>query len=150
MTMPRRQLVDVAVTRYYHCISRCVRRAFLCGEGVTHRNAWIEARLGKGASHQIWRIWAITLCKLPRFGGWHLFLRATVRRALSRSKRLPKSVASITWTTPSAAWPRDSGWPIATANRMKNHAHLVVQSGTVGRLRIRRRSGYTFPQGQTQ
>ena len=45
MTMPRRQLVDVAVTRYYHCISRCVRRAFLCGEGVTHRRAWIEARL---------------------------------------------------------------------------------------------------------
>jgi hypothetical protein len=26
MTMPRRQLVDVSVTRYYHCISRCVRR----------------------------------------------------------------------------------------------------------------------------
>jgi hypothetical protein len=45
MTMPRRQLVDVAVPRYYHCISRCVRRAFLCGEGVTHRKAWIEARL---------------------------------------------------------------------------------------------------------
>ena len=45
MTMPRRQLVDVAVTRYYHCISRCVRRAFLCGEGFTHRKAWLEARL---------------------------------------------------------------------------------------------------------
>ncbi len=45
MTMPRRQLVDVAVTRYYHCISRCVRRVFLCGEGVTHRKAWIEAWL---------------------------------------------------------------------------------------------------------
>jgi REP element-mobilizing transposase RayT len=45
MTMPRRQLVDASVTRYYHCISRCVRRAFLCGEGVTHRKAWIEARL---------------------------------------------------------------------------------------------------------
>jgi hypothetical protein len=29
MTMPRRQIVDVTVTRYYHCISRCVRRAFL-------------------------------------------------------------------------------------------------------------------------
>ena len=45
MTMPRRELVDVAVTRYYHCISRCVRRAYLCGEGFTHRKAWIEARL---------------------------------------------------------------------------------------------------------
>ena len=45
MTMPRRQLVDVSVTRYCHFISRCVRRACLCGEGVTHRRAWIEARL---------------------------------------------------------------------------------------------------------
>jgi len=45
MTMPRRLLVDVDVTRYYHCISRCVRRAFLCGEGFEHRKAWIEARL---------------------------------------------------------------------------------------------------------
>lgn len=51
MTMPRRQLGDVAVTRYYHCISRCVRRAFLCGEGVTHRKAWIEARLELLAEH---------------------------------------------------------------------------------------------------
>lgn len=53
MTMPRRQLVDVAVTRYYHCISRCVRRAFLCGDGVTHRKAWIEARLG--TSPEYWQ-----------------------------------------------------------------------------------------------
>jgi len=58
MTMPRRQLVDVAVTRYYHCISRCVRRAFLCGEGVTHRKAWIEARLEVLAKH-----FAVSVCK---------------------------------------------------------------------------------------
>lgn len=45
MTMARRLLVDVDVTRYYHCISRCVRRAFLCGDGFEHRKAWIEARL---------------------------------------------------------------------------------------------------------
>ena len=57
MTMPRQQLVDVAVTRYYHCISRCVRRAFLCGEGVTHRKAWIEARLEVLAKH-----FAISVC----------------------------------------------------------------------------------------
>jgi REP element-mobilizing transposase RayT len=45
MTMPRRLLVDVDITRYYHCISRCVRQAFLCGDGQEHRKAWIEARL---------------------------------------------------------------------------------------------------------
>lgn len=45
MTTARGQLVDVSVTRYYHCISRCVRRAMLCGEGFEHRKQWIEDRL---------------------------------------------------------------------------------------------------------
>jgi REP element-mobilizing transposase RayT len=45
MTAARSQLVDVKVTRYYHCISRCVRRAFLCGDGFEHRKQWIEDRL---------------------------------------------------------------------------------------------------------
>ena len=46
MTVARSQLVDVEVTRYYHCVSRCVRCAFLCGEGYEHRKQWIEDRLG--------------------------------------------------------------------------------------------------------
>ena len=45
MTVARSKLVDVSVTRYYHCISRCVRKAFLCGEGFAHRKRWIEDRL---------------------------------------------------------------------------------------------------------
>ena len=45
MTIARERLVDPSVTRYYHCISRCVRRAFLCGEGYEHRKQWIEDRL---------------------------------------------------------------------------------------------------------
>nr|MDT0251218.1 hypothetical protein [Endozoicomonas sp.] len=32
MTSPRRNLIDTASTRYYHCIARCVRRAWLCGQ----------------------------------------------------------------------------------------------------------------------
>ena len=42
MTMARAHLVDPAVTRWYHCVTRCVRRAFLLGEGPEDRKKWIE------------------------------------------------------------------------------------------------------------
>ena len=45
MTMARSHLVDVSITRWYHCITRCVRRAFLLGEGPLNRKEWIENRL---------------------------------------------------------------------------------------------------------
>jgi len=45
MTVARAHLVDPAVTRWYHCITRCVRRAFLLGEGTNDRKLWIETRL---------------------------------------------------------------------------------------------------------
>ncbi len=45
MTIARAHLVDLAVSRRYHCITRCVRRAFLLGEGTTDRKVWIESRL---------------------------------------------------------------------------------------------------------
>jgi hypothetical protein len=32
MTIARAQLVDVSLARWYHCITRCVRSAFLLGE----------------------------------------------------------------------------------------------------------------------
>jgi putative transposase len=45
MTMARAQLVDVSLARWYHCVTRCVRRAFLLGEGNHKRKEWIENRL---------------------------------------------------------------------------------------------------------
>ncbi len=49
MTTARSKLVDVSVSRWYHCISRCVRQAFLIGQGsdsaTGDRKVWIERRL---------------------------------------------------------------------------------------------------------
>jgi REP element-mobilizing transposase RayT len=45
MTIARAHLVDPSVTRWYHCITRCVRRAFLLGEGPGDRKVWIDNRL---------------------------------------------------------------------------------------------------------
>lgn len=47
MTVARSLLVDRSVAGFYHCYSRCVRRAHLCGaeEGGRHRKDWIRDRL---------------------------------------------------------------------------------------------------------
>ena len=51
MTRPRKQQVAIEDTPYYHIVSRCVRRAFLCGtdsasgQCYDHRRLWIEHRI---------------------------------------------------------------------------------------------------------
>jgi len=48
MTCPRAHLVDAENGGLYHCLSRCVRRAWLCGEDAAsgrsfeHRKEWVE------------------------------------------------------------------------------------------------------------
>ena len=50
MTIPRAKQFDASSPPWLHCISRCVRRAYLCGtdpagRDVEHRKGWVEARL---------------------------------------------------------------------------------------------------------
>jgi putative transposase len=43
MTTARKHLVDARRSACYHLVSRCVRRAFLCGDAGEHRREWIAA-----------------------------------------------------------------------------------------------------------
>jgi hypothetical protein len=45
MTLPRARLLDVSITRWYRCITRCVRHTFLLAAGKFDRTEWIERRL---------------------------------------------------------------------------------------------------------
>jgi REP element-mobilizing transposase RayT len=63
MTQARETLVSISDTPYYHVVSRCVRRTFLCGvdkhtgKDYQHRRQWIEDRIRILSS-----IYAIDIC----------------------------------------------------------------------------------------
>jgi len=63
MTTARKNLINLIDTPYYHCISRCVRRAYLCGEdkhsgkSFEHRRQWVEDKL-----IALSKIFAIDIC----------------------------------------------------------------------------------------
>lgn len=83
MTIPRHQQICLAQTRYYHCVSRCVRRAYLCGrDSVTdrsyeYRRQWIEDRLAVLAA-----VFAIDLIAYAVMQNhYHVVIRVDQKRA---------------------------------------------------------------------
>jgi len=77
MTAACNTLINLADTPYYHCVARCVRRAYLCGidhltgENYEHRREWLVTKMKSLAS-----IFSIDICAYAVMSNhYHVILR---------------------------------------------------------------------------
>ncbi|HCK92413.1 MAG TPA: transposase [Gammaproteobacteria bacterium] len=85
MPTARKDIVNLDLCQYYHCISRCVRRAFLCGQdnqtgrSFNHRKQWLVDLM-----HEMAEVFAIQICAYAVMSNhYHLVLFVNVEEALS-------------------------------------------------------------------
>ncbi|MFB2728368.1 transposase [Shewanella mangrovisoli] len=83
MPRPRRTQISLEDTPYYHCCSRVVRRAFLCGDddfsgkNYDHRRGWVESLL-----FELEAVFAIDIAAFAVMSNHlHLVLRVDIEKA---------------------------------------------------------------------
>ena len=89
MTQKRSSLISLSDTCFYHCVSRCVRRSYLCGvdaysgQNYEHRRAWVEERL-----LYLSGVFAIDICAFAVMSNHvHVVLHVDVDKALGWSDK---------------------------------------------------------------
>ena len=87
MPMARSRYVSLEATPYYHCIGRCVRRAFLwgqddfTGQDFSHRKAWVVERL-----RELSDVFTMSICAYAVMSNhYHLVLHVDRARAMAMS-----------------------------------------------------------------
>ncbi|MCJ8305344.1 transposase, partial [Shewanella sp.] len=88
MARARGSLIDLSATPYYHVVSRCVRRAYLCGEdkysgkNYNHRRQWVLDKI-----HLLSSIFAIDIAAYAIMSNhYHLVLRVDRSQGLAWSQ----------------------------------------------------------------
>jgi len=87
MPKARNAQINLLNTPYYHCVSRCVRRAFLCGKDLysgqsyEHRRQWVQDRI-----HKLSEVFAIDVCAYAVMSNHtHVVLHIQHQKALNFS-----------------------------------------------------------------
>lgn len=95
MPQPRKNLICVTDTPFYHCVSRCVRRAYLCGSDALtgrsyeHRRKWVENRL-----LLLGQIFAIDICA---YAVMHNHTHVVLHINLDEAKSLSDEEVLLRW-----------------------------------------------------
>ena len=122
MTRARSLLVPTNAHGVYHCVSRCVRRACLCGQDPLtgadheHRRQWVEDRLAQLAELYAVSIWAYAVMSN------HLHIVIEMHADVARDWG-PDEVA-VRWL---GMYPAEAGqFEVAKAQIVANDARLAV------------------------
>jgi len=132
MGYARKNLVSLQDTPYYHCIARCVRRAWLwgvdeyAGKNYSHRKRWVLERL-----EQLCAIFAIEVCAYAVMSNhYHLVLYVDRARALEWTKQ----EVVERWTALFRAPTLVKRWQTGEALETEKAAAEAIIEGWRGRL----------------
>ncbi|MGB5444352.1 MAG: transposase, partial [Psychromonas sp.] len=133
MTQSRQSQVSLSDTPYYHCISRCVRRAYLCGEdkytekSFEHRRQWVVERM-----HYLATIFNIDICAYAIMSNhYHLVLHIDeqLNDSLSNEDVCDRWCQLYSKPVVVERWQTEQ-----TTSEAENKAALTIINGWRGRL----------------
>ncbi len=117
MTIARKHQISLECTPYYHCVSRCVRRAFLCGKdrytgkSFERRRGWLEQRILFLA-----KVFAIDVCAYAVMSNhYHLVIRFSPEKASTWNEAEVLERWGRVFAVPAVVhrgqWPGSVPWP---------------------------------------
>jgi REP element-mobilizing transposase RayT len=132
MTQSRASQISLDDTPYYHCICRCVRRAFLCGkdhysgQDYEHRREWVVERLALLVD-----VFAVDLCAYAVMSNhYHLVLRIDRHKALS----WPPEEVAVRWMRLFSGHPLVARWQAGVTDAAETLGALEIIESWRARL----------------